>query len=89
MLTSGGTKGRSVLSRAEETAQPVWQACVSFRSPFVVGEVVRVYRDARFAEEGDGVFQTRLWCTVGECGLDKVVAVPTDAVDAKTCEFSL
>ena len=78
-------RSRSVLSRAEEAAQPVGQACVFFRSPLVVSEVVRVYRDARLSEESDGIFQTRLWCTVGERGLDKVVAVPANAVDAKTC----
>ena len=74
---------------SEEAAQPVRQACVFVRSPLVVSEVIRVYRDARLAEEGDGVFETRLGCTVGERGLDEVVAIPTDAVDTKACELVL
>src|SRR5215218_6838567 len=88
-LTSGGPKGRSVLSSAEEPAQPVGQACVFVRGPLVVSEIVRVYRDARLAEEGNGVFQTRLGCSIGERGLDQVVAIPADAVDAKACQLVL
>ena len=59
------------------------------RSPFVIGEVVGVYGDAGLAEEGDGVLQTRFGDSVRKCGFDQVVAVPTDAVDAKACELTL
>ena len=89
VLTSGGPKGRSVLSRAEEAAQPVGQVWGFVRSAFVVSEIVRMYWDARLAEEGDGVFQTRFGGSVGECGLDQVVAVPANAVDTKACELVL
>jgi hypothetical protein len=40
--------------------------------------------DAGLAEESAGVVYARIGNALGEGGLDEVVAVPTNAVDAQT-----
>jgi hypothetical protein len=40
--------------------------------------------DARLAEESAGVVYARVRDSLGEGGLDEVVAVPPDAIDAQT-----
>src|SRR5918997_6228764 len=83
------TRWRRLLAPSEEALQPVGQARAFSGGPLVVCQVVGVYRGTGFTEEGAGVPQTRLGGPVGEGGLDQIVAVPADAVDAKACELVL
>ena len=59
------------------------------RGPFVIRQVVGVYGDAGFAEEGAGVVKACLRGIFGESRFYQVVAVPADAVDAEAGELGL
>ena len=60
-----------------------------FGGPFVVCEVVGVYGDAGFAQEGAGVMEAGFGGVLGEGGFYQKVAVPAYAVDAEGGELGL
>src|ERR687893_1397005 len=78
----------SRLFSAEEAPHPARHAAVTgLGSAFVVQEVVLMHGDARLAEKGAGVVYSGGRYAFGEGGVDEVVAVPPNAVDAQAEEL--